>query len=488
MARLYPRILSNIPVTVDAKLIKTDGVFSNLSVDGAFLGIGKSTGITADKLLGDRVLLKYDMPDAGTIEHSAKVVRRDRDGIGLKFYDLDAASRIKLWRHIVDSLTYIHECPYCGKEYDETPLACDSCGWQLNFNSPEYIEYHRKQSLLKRLYLEAGNLVPDQLQRIINFMDTEILKTGVKEGFQNFVGSCAAMMDVFAKIRKVASTDLPVLILGESGTGKELTAIAIHERSLRKDRPFIAINCAAIPDGLLEAELFGYEKGAFTGAYNSKKGKFEHADSGTIFLDEIGDMSPGLQAKLLRFLQDKVVERIGAIGGKKVDVRLIAATNGDLLSLIAEGRFRNDLYYRLNVFSISLPPVRERGEDKVILARYFLNKFALETGTAKSFDSDAMEAIRAYNWPGNVREMINKIRRAIVMSDGNSITPRDLDFDGHGIVCESGDVSLRNAKESIEKKKIKEALDDCGHNISKAAKVLGISRAGLYNYKKKYGL
>lgn len=487
MGRLYPRILSNIPVTVDAKLLKTDGVFSNLSVDGAFLGIPKSSDIT-ERLPGDTVLLKYALPQGEVIEHPGKITRKDRSGLGLKFYDLDAASRIKLWSYIADSLTHINECPYCGKEYDEMPKICDSCGWDLNFNSPEYIEYHRKQSLLKRLYFEASNLMPDQLQRIVNFMDAEILKTGTKEGFQAFVGSSAAMLDVFAKIRKVAPTDLPVLVLGESGTGKELTAIAIHERSLRKDKSFIAINCAAIPEGLLEAELFGYERGSFTGAHNNKKGKFEHADGGTIFLDEIGDMPPGLQAKLLRFLQDKIVERIGAIGGKRVDVRLIAATNRDLVSLIAEGRFRNDLYYRLNTFSISLPPIRERGEDKVILARYFLNKFVLEIGAAKSFDNDAVEAIKAYHWPGNVREIINKIRRAIVMSDGNSITPHDLDISGHDIVCASVDVSLRNVKENIEKKKIKEALDACGHNISQAAKVLGISRAGLYNYKKKYGL
>ncbi|WP_333655924.1 sigma-54 interaction domain-containing protein [Dissulfurispira sp.] len=368
------------------------------------------------------------------------------------------------------------------------PMVCNACGWELAFNSPEYFAYHEKQSLLKKLYSEANSLTTDYLQRLINFMEVEILKTGGSEGFQEFVGASSVMLEVFSKIRKVAPTDLPVLILGESGTGKELTALAIHERSLRKDKPFITINCAAIPEGLLEAELFGYERGAFTGAYASKKGKFECAGGGTIFLDEIGDMPLSLQSKLLRFLQDRVIERIGAIGGKKVDVRLIAATNRDLGSAIAEGRFRNDLYYRLNAFTISLPPVRERGEDKVILARHFLNRFCREMGLTKTFTGEAIEAVRAYPWPGNVREMINKIRRAIVMAEANSISQQDLDLAAQQTMDVSKDTGLRDAIEKIEVQKIKETLNTCGNNISRAARLLGVSRQSLYNYKKKYGI
>ena len=202
---------------------------------------------------------------------------------------------------------------------------------------------------------------------------------------EEFVGTSPAMLQVFSRIRKVAKTDLSVLILGESGTGKELTALAIHERSPRKAKPFVTINCAAIPENLLEAELFGYEKGSFTGAYTSRKGKMESAEGGTIFLDEIGEMPMSLQAKLLRFLQDRVVERIGSTSGRRVNIRVIAATNCDLNCAQDEGRFRSDLYFRLDEFAIGLPPLRERGEDVVVLARYFLTKFAREMGLTKVF-------------------------------------------------------------------------------------------------------
>ncbi len=483
MARLCPRIASSIPVEVDAKHIRTEGMITNLGMTGAFLMSDRK--LTGDN---DNILLKYNLSEYGNFEHSGRVIRKGRSGCALKFYDLDIAAKVKLWKYIADNLTDSNECPYCGERYNILPENCNACGWGLTFNSPEYFAYHEKQSLLKKLYSEVNGLTIEYLQRLINFMEVEILKTGGSEKFQEFVGASNVMLEVFSKIRKVAPTDLPVLILGESGTGKELTALAIHEKSLRKDKPFITINCAAIPEGLLEAELFGYEKGAFTGAYASKKGKFEHADGGTIFLDEIGDMPHSLQSKLLRFLQDKVVERIGAMGGKRVDVRLIAATNCDLNAAIAEGRFRNDLYYRLNAFAINLPPVRERGEDRVILAKHFLNKISMEMGLTKAFTGEAIEAVRVYTWPGNVREMINKIRRAIVMADANSISPRDLDLAAQQTMDVSENTGLRDAIEKIEMLKIKKTLNACGNNISRAARQLGVSRQSLYNYKKKYGI
>jgi transcriptional regulator with PAS, ATPase and Fis domain len=481
MARLCPRIASSIPVEVDAKHIRTEGMIASLGMNGAFL-------IPDKKLTEDNVLLKYNLSEYGDFEHSGRIIRKDRGGYALKFYDIDVAAKVKLWKYIADNLIGIEQCPYCGEKYNTLPEVCNTCGWGLAFNSPEYFAYYEKQSLLKKLYSEANSLTTDYLQRLINYMEVEILKTGGSEEFQEFVGTSNVMLEVFSKIRKVAATDLPVLILGESGTGKELTALAIHERSQRKDKTFVTINCAAIPEGLLEAELFGYEKGAFTGAYTSKKGKFECADGGTIFLDEIGEMPLSLQAKLLRFLQDRVIERIGSVKGKKVDVRLVAATNCDLNAAIAEGRFRNDLYYRLNAFAINLPPVRERGEDRVILAKHFLNKISREMGLTKAFTGEAIEAVRAYNWPGNVREMINKIRRAIVMAEASSISPQDLDLAAQQTMDASENTSLRDAIEKIEVQKIKDTLNTCGNNISMAARILGVSRQSLYNYKKKYGI
>jgi transcriptional regulator with PAS, ATPase and Fis domain len=322
---------------------------------------------------------------------------------------------------------------------------------------------------------------------LINFVDVDLLKGRGSEEFQEFVGTSDVMREVFSKIRKVAPTDIPVLILGESGTGKELTALAIHERSPRKDKVFIPINCAAIPETLLESELFGYERGAFTGAYISKKGKFEQADGGTLFLDEIGELSPGLQAKLLRFLENQIVERIGAGKGKKVDIRVIAATNCNLESAIENGRFRRDLYYRLSAFPIDLPPIRERGKDRVVLARYFLKRFSREMNVSKEFSEDAINVIENYSWPGNVREIINKVRKAIIMANGHSIKPQDLDLNVRETILKTDD-SLKGVRENIEKQKLKEVLDRCNHNISKAAKTLGMSRPTVYNLKKKYGV
>lgn len=305
------------------------------------------------------------------------------------------------------------------------------------------------------------------------------------EYHQGFVGASEAMREVFSGIKKVAPTDLPVFLLGESGTGKELAALTLHETSRRKKKPMVTVNCAAIPETLLEAELFGYEKGAYTGAYMRNVGKFECADGGTLFLDEIGEMPIGLQAKLLRFLQDKIVERLGARRGKRVDVRVIAATNRDPHSAIAEGRLRSDLYYRLSVVTITLPPLRERGEDKVLLANYLLNKFSREMGMTKTFAKETIEAIRAYDWPGNVREILNRVQRAVVMAEGRAITPKDLDL----AAVRGGETdSLAKLREQVEREKVREIFSRCGNNISQAARRLKISRPTFYRLKKKYSL
>jgi transcriptional regulator with GAF, ATPase, and Fis domain len=294
---------------------------------------------------------------------------------------------------------------------------------------------------------------------------------------------------VYAKIRKVALTDVPVLILGESGTGKELTALAIHQRSARKEKGFVPINCAAIPENLLESELFGYEKGSYTGAYSRKIGKFECADGGTLFLDEIAELSPALQAKLLRFLENQVIERIGAVNGKKIDVRFIAATNTDLQTALTRGQFRPDLYYRLDAFTIKLPPLKDRGEDKLLLAQHFLKKACLETGLLRDFSEDALRAMGQYDWPGNVREINNKIRKAVVLANHHAIQPKDLDLPNPEASGErtklSGD---GNGRRVIEKQRVIDTLELCRYNISKTAKVLGVSRPTVYSFKRRYGI
>lgn len=249
----------------------------------------------------------------------------------------------------------------------------------------------------------------------------------------------------------------------------------------------IPINCAAIPESLLETELFGYERGAFTGAYSNKAGKIEAAHEGTLFLDEIGEMPFSLQAKLLRFLEDGYIEKVGAVKRKKVNVRLIAATNGDLARSMQNGRFRSDLYYRLEACIIKLPPVRERGEDRMILAEYFLKKFCREMGAEKVFAEEAKEAIREYSWPGNVREIINKVRRAIVMSPGDEILRRDLSLEVQPLRPADAPRSLRRVA-AVEKERFQEALKNSNYNISSVARFLRVTRPTVYALKKKYGL
>ena len=305
--------------------------------------------------------------------------------------------------------------------------------------------------------------------------------------FEEIVGSSVAMKSVFNLVRKVAETEVPVLVLGESGTGKELVANAIHNLGMRKKGPFIAINCSAIPETLLESELFGHEKGSFTGASAQRRGKFEYAHGGTLFLDEIGDLAPELQVKILRFLQEKVIERVGGRGTIAVDARVIAATNQDLDAAVREGRFREDLFFRLAVVKLALPPLRDRGDDIIELAQHLADAFCVELRKPPiRFTRAALEAMRRHAWPGNVRELQNRIKRALVLADGPMIGPAELEL----ATLEEIPVqtSLRNARQEVEKEVITRALEENGGNISKAARALGISRPTLYQLMDRYEL
>lgn len=297
------------------------------------------------------------------------------------------------------------------------------------------------------------------------------------------VGECPQMQQVFNTVRKMAKTDVTVLIYGESGTGKEAIASSIHKISARKARPFQIIDCGAIPEPLLESELFGHRKGAFTGAYESRKGKFELADGGTIFLDEISDMPLSLQMKLLRVLQEKDIEQVGGSTRKKVDVRIIAATNRKLEDLVREKAFRSDLYYRLNVVTIELPPLRDRGDDILLLANYFLARFAKEQGKEiRGFAKSAKKILVEHAWPGNVREMEHRVQRAVIMTEEALITPKDLEL-AEG---QKQRRTLREVRETAEMRYLWEILDRTGGNISVAAREMGVSRGTLYDLLKKY--
>jgi two-component system NtrC family response regulator len=277
------------------------------------------------------------------------------------------------------------------------------------------------------------------------------------------------------------------MLLGASGTGKELLARAVHEKSGRKGE-FVAINCAAIPENLLEAELFGYERGAFTGAVKSNVGKIELAQGGTLFLDEVGDIPLPLQVKLLRFLQERVIERIGGRQQIAVDTRIVSATHQDLQAMIGDGRFREDLYYRLAEIVVTIPSLAERPGDAVLLARHFVNRFSRELNpAAATLSPDALAAIDAYGWPGNVRELENRIKRAVIMAEGKTITAADLDLAGSAPEGEEL-INLRAAREIADRKAIRQAMSRSDNNISGAAKLLGISRPTLYDLLKQYRL
>lgn len=305
----------------------------------------------------------------------------------------------------------------------------------------------------------------------------------------SIITAAPEMLKVGKTIERVASADVSVMLLGASGTGKELLARAVHEKSRRKGH-FIAINCAAIPENLLEAELFGYERGAFTGAVKSNVGKIELAQGGTLFLDEVGDIPLPLQVKLLRFLQERVIERIGGRQPIAVDTRIVCATHQDLEAMTADGRFREDLYYRLAEIVVKIPSLAERSGDAVLLARHFVNRFARELNVgAQSLSADAIDAIDAYAWPGNVRELENRVKRAVIMADGKSVTAGDLDLQA-GIVPSDDalPINLRAAREIADRKAIRHAMSRTENNISGAAKLLGISRPTLYDLLKQYRL
>jgi two-component system NtrC family response regulator len=294
------------------------------------------------------------------------------------------------------------------------------------------------------------------------------------------VTAAPSMLKVCRFIEKVAPNDVTVLLLGESGTGKELLAQAVHQLSPRVNRPFCAINCAAIPENLLESELFGHEKGAFTGAVKQTKGKIEVANSGTLFLDEIGDVPLPLQVKLLRFLQERVIERVGGRQQIPVDVRIVCATNQNLEELMATGAFREDLFYRLSEIVVDIPPLREREGDPEVLAHAFLAKFNSEQGrNVRGFSAEALAALAEHQWPGNVREMENRVKRAVIMSDGKRITPVDLDLAEPDELPEI--LNLAQAREEAERREIPRALSRVEGNITRAAKLLGVSRPTLYD-------
>jgi len=341
----------------------------------------------------------------------------------------------------------------------------------------------------KPVETETLQLIVDRAYQMaeLESENRRLLSQESRSPLDGIVAVSPKMLEVCRMIEKVAPTTATTLLLGESGTGKELLARALHSLSDRVDKPFVAINCAAIPENLLESELFGHEKGSFTGAVKQTLGKVEVASGGTLFLDELGDMPLSLQAKLLRFLQERVIERVGGREEISVDVRVVCATSQNLDVAISEGRFREDLYYRVSEITIPIPPLRERTGGRLILARTLLEKFAAKQNRSfRGLTTEAQNAIQSYQWPGNVRELENKIKGAVIMAEGKYVTPEDMSLES--VESRPPSLNLREVRKEAEGQAIRRALVHASGNISRAAKLLGITRPTLYDMLEKYGI
>ena len=362
-----------------------------------------------------------------------------------------------------------------GREERQHALDAIARGAYDYFSKPIEIE-ELKITLRRALHVHQLEREHKELQGFVS-----------DDSFEGLLGTSAPMQEVFGAVRRVATTDASVLLCGESGTGKELVARAIHRRSSRKDGPFVVINCGAIPENLLESELFGHEKGDFTGAHTQRKGRIETAHKGTLLLDEIGELPLLLQVKLLRFLQEHNVERVGGRQEIPVDVRVLAATHMDLEQAMKDGRFREDLYYRLAVVTVNLPALRERGEDVLLLAKAFLQRYAAENGKPLlTLNQPVTRALQTHAWPGNVRELENRIKRAVIMAEGKRLKPEDLELASSFAKYERG--GLKEAREALEKDMVQKSLARHRGNITHTATELGISRPTLYELMEKLGI
>ena len=413
-------------------------------------------------------------------KHNPGVVILD---LGLPPYEHSSVEGFRCLSELTDLNPHVKVIMLTGNSERENALQAIDMG---------AYDFYAKPPVISEL-----KIIIDRAFHLANIEEqNRVLKRSIEAGaggMGGIIGQCPEMLTVFNTIRKVAVSDVPVFVTGESGTGKELVAQAIHAASLRNKQPFIPINCGAIPENLLESEFFGHEKGAFTGARSTVQGKLQFAHKGTLFLDEIGELPVNLQVKLLRFLQEGIIQRVGGREDIAVDTRTVCATNIDVTKAIKEGKFREDLFYRVSVISLHLPPLRERGDDILLLAHYFLRLFSEEyKKRVRRFSASAVAFLRSYNWPGNVRELRNRMQRAIIMCEGSTITPADLGSDQETLELPpqvaAGIFSLREARNRVEIEMIEAAIERNADNIQKAAEELGVSRPTFYDLMKKHGL
>lgn len=441
------------------------------------------TVLVVDDDLGIQKQLKWSLTDYDVVfaddrssaiaqlrRHEPKVVTLD---LGLPPDPANASEGLKALEEIIALAPRTKVIVVTGNNDKENALRA------IDLGAYDFYQKPIDSDTIKLLINRALNLAKlEQENRVL---------AKARPGMGRIIGNSEAIQAVVRKAEKIAATDISTLLLGESGTGKEVFARSIHEHSPRKNKPFVAINCASIPENLLESELFGYEKGAFTGANKTTLGKIETAQGGTLFLDEIGDMPIGLQAKMLRFLQERVIERVGGRNEIPVDIRVICATHRDLQTMVAEESFREDLYYRIGEIPIHIPPLRDRDQDIILLARTFLNEYREEfNAKAKSFSDSAVQAMLAHKWPGNIREMQNKLKSAVIMAEGTVVQADDLGLMAVAGSAEPETLNLREVRELAESRAIRKAYQTAGKNMSKTAELLGVTRPTLYSLIDKY--
>ena len=429
----------------------------------------------------------YSVLLAGDVNGGIGLFKKNRPRVvildlGLPPHEDTSVEGFRGLAELLDQDPYVKVIMLTGNSERENALKAMQLGAYDFFPKPPVL------SELKVIICRAFHLA--NLEEQNRSLQRAIEKKSSKSG--GMIGLCPEMLSIFSTIKKVAPSDVPIFISGENGTGKELVAQALHEEGLRKNGPFIPINCGAIPENLLESELFGHEKGSFTGAHATVQGKLQYAHKGTLFLDEIGELPVNLQVKLLRFLQEGVIQRVGGRLNIPIDTRTVCATNVDIARAIKEGKFREDLYYRISVISINLPPLRERGDDILLLANHFLRMFNEEYHKKiRRFSSAAVSFLNSYEWPGNVRELRNRVQRAIIMSNAATLELSDLgcEMDSSAISEEiQPATSLREARDRVEQEMISAALDRHNGNILKAAEALEVSRPTLYDLLKKHRL
>ncbi|MCK5055826.1 MAG: sigma-54-dependent Fis family transcriptional regulator [Candidatus Aminicenantes bacterium] len=389
--------------------------------------------------------------------------------VDIKMPGMDGIELLKLSKEIYPDLPILVMTAYASVDTAVQAMKDGAFDYIVKPFDPENVSHIIRRSVKFKRLEKENILLRKELEK--------------KYGFDEIIGKSKEMEEVFELIRTIADSEAVVMIRGESGTGKELIARAIHANSKRKYGPLVALSCGALPDSLLESELFGYEKGAFTGANYSRKGRIEMANGGSLFLDEIGDISPKTQVDLLRVLQDRIIYRLGSTKPVNVDIRVISATHRNLEEAIREGAFREDLYYRLNVVTINVPPLRDKKEDIPLLANHFLHKFVLANSKkVEGISGEAMEILIRYNWPGNIRELENVIERAVVICKNNEIVPDDLSE----VIKKSSNDTIPRTLDESEKQHVTRILNENNWNIKKSAEELGIDRATLYNKIKKY--